>query len=763
MIVLLAIAAIYPASQIRTDFNLEGFYPKEDPVINNYEILENEFGRDDNTILIGFSDQDLISKRVLKDLKAVTDSLRSIPYLKAVRSVWNATEIRNRNGNLNFEEYLKESRLHPDSLQSLRNSLIDNPFLTGIFISEDVTSTAVYLEIRESENTYSNRNEIITAVDEILDSFRADYEFHISGIPYFRNQYVNMLNEEIVVYIAISSLLIISLLWYLYRSLWGVLFPMIIVWITLLLTIASMYLTGGYLEIMSSTIAPILLCVGVADSIHMISKYDDGREHNMPKRRSILEMLKTLGSATFLTSLTTAIGFATLISSSVIPMKRFGIYTAAGVLIAYLITIFFLPAALSKSGMVKVFSVKGSSLYKNLHRYLTKISILNRRYYKRIVTGGLVLTAAVGIGILNLDVNGRIYDDIDEDTRIMQDNRFFSNNLSPQFPMEFIFDSGQPDGILRYTLLEKIRDFENFLLQFPEIQKINGFHTLISRVHQALQPESNQIVPDNDNAVAQYSLLLEVNGGNELCRFVNFDYSTLRVSALVEDAGSKRINQIRDEVDSWLSGKFPDQNVTITGTTILSADLTEKIVYSLAWSILLAIGAISIIMALLFKNFRLVIISLVPNLLPLVIIGGVMGYMGIAIKPSTAVIFTISLGIAIDDSIHYLARFRVEYLHRRAMWPSLATTTVKTGRAIIITSMILIAGFGTLISSTFTSTAMMGLLICITIVAALIADLLLLPSLFYWINPKLKIGGNGRQDLPPVQRESSTVAAEHLS
>lgn len=763
LVVLLAMAAIYPASKIRADFNLEGFYPEEDPVIYNYELLEKEFGRDDNTILIGFSDRNLISKPVLTDLKVITDSLQSVPYLRSVRSLWNATEIKNRNGNLTFNEYLKKNRLHADSLESLRNSLRDDPFLTGIFISEDLRSTAIYLEIRENENTYSNRNEIITAVNDIMDSFSADYEFHISGIPYYRNQYVNMLNEEIVVYIAISSVLIISLLWYLYRSLWGVLFPMIIVWITLLLTIATMYLTGGYLEIMSSTIAPILLCVGVADSIHMISKYDDGRDHNLTKRGSILEMLKTLGSATFLTSLTTAIGFATLISSSVVPMKSFGLYTAAGVLIAYLITIFFLPAALSKSKSDRVSSVKGNSLYKKLGWLLTKISVLNRRYYKIIVIGSLVLTTAVGIGIYNLEVNGRIFDDIDEDTEIMQDSRFFSENLTPQFPMEFIFNSGEADGVLKSGLIKDLREFENFLLQIPEIQKVNGFHTLISQVHQTIQPGSDEMVPGNDDAVAQYSLLLDINGGDELYRFVNFDYSTQRVTALVEDAGSKRINEIRDEVDNWLRGKFPDQEITITGTTILSADLTEKIVYSLAWSILLAIGAISIIMAMLFKNFRLVIISLVPNLLPLIIIGGVMGYMGIAIKPSTAVIFTISLGIAIDDSIHYLARFRIEYFQRKAMWPSLAATTIKTGRAIIITSMILVAGFGTLISSTFTSTAMMGLLVCITIGSALIADLLLLPSLFYWINPKLKIEENGKQDLQSVQRESSKVAAGHLS
>jgi predicted RND superfamily exporter protein len=220
-------------------------------------------------------------------------------------------------------------------------------------------------------------------------------------------------------------------------------------------------------------------------------------------------------------------------------------------------------------------------------------------------------------------------------------------------------------------------------------------------------------------------------------RLVNFDYSKLRVTAFTEDAGSKRINEMRDSISVYLSDTFPDEQITITGTTILSADLTNKIVYSLAWSIVIAVFAISIIMTLLFRNLNMVIISLVPNLIPLLAIAGIMGFFNVDIKPSTAVIFTIALGIAVDDSIHYLARFRIESIRSGALYASITKTTIQTGRAIIVTSMILVAGFGTLITSAFTSTAMMGILVCTTITAALIADLFILPSLFYLIKPKL--------------------------
>jgi len=734
--VLLIFLAIYPASQIRTDFNLEGFYPEEDPVIADYELLEEEFGRDDNTILIGFSSDSLISPVVLQDIETLTQKFEEIQFIESVRSITNAQQIRNVNDRLTFSEYIDDVPQTGDELSALKQELTEDPFLKGTLINESGTTTGFMLRINEEQNTYPNRNTIISEINSILQEFSGDYEFHKSGIPFFRNQYVNLLNGEIIIYIGFSSVLIILLLWYLYRSIWGVLFPMIIVWTTLLFTVAIIHLTGGYLEIMSSTIAPILLCVGVADSIHMISKYDDARESGKKKRSSIIEMLTTLGSATFLTSVTTAIGFASLLSSSVMPMAKFGLYTAIGVLLAYVITIFFLPVALTKSKKARVFNEKSGSFYPLISRVLNKITAINRLHYKKILVAGFIGTLIIFTGVRHVDVNGKVFDDLGEDTELMKDSDFFSQQLTPQFPLEFIINTQAQDGALSHDLLKRVEDLEGYLLQYNEIERVAGFHMLVEEVHELLS-DSNSQLPEDDATVAQYALLLEINDAPMLERLINFNYSKLRVTAFTEDVGSKRINEMRDSILVYLSEHFPDEEITLTGTTILSADLTNKIVFSLAWSILIAVVAISIIMTLLFRNLSMVIISLVPNLIPLLAIAGIMGFFNVDIKPSTAVIFTIALGIAVDDSIHYLARFRIEHMRSGALFASLTTTTVQTGRAIIVTSLILVAGFGTLITSAFTSTAMMGILVCSTIAAALIADLFILPSLFYFIKPRL--------------------------
>lgn len=351
---ILAVAALYPALQIRTDFNLENFFPGNDPAINDYQRLEEEFGRDDNIIMVGFESDSLLTREVLRDLKAVTDSARTFPNIAEVRSLWSAEQIKSDGVNLSFDPYLSPATLDELNPDSLKQQLLSDPFAKGFLINEQANATAFYLEVEGDKNNYTVRNTIINRLRQLLEPYSSAYDFKISGIPYYRNQYIHFLNNEVLFYISLSSVLVILLLWVLYRSITGIIIPMMIVWMTILLTLAVMQLTGGYFEVMTSTIAPILLCVGIADSIHMISKYDDARMQGLAKNPSIHEMLLTLGVATFLTSITTAIGFGTLMTSDIIPMRRFGIYTAVGVMLAYGVTILLTPGALSQIGRAHV-------------------------------------------------------------------------------------------------------------------------------------------------------------------------------------------------------------------------------------------------------------------------------------------------------------------------------------------------------------------------------------------------------------------------
>jgi hypothetical protein len=737
-IFVLVVFAVFPASKIRTDFDLENFYPKSDPTVQSYRLMEEEFGRDDDVIMVGFKNDDLFSVTQLNELRSIIDSIKTIENVAEVQSIWSAEKMTNNNGMLSFDAFLDKDSLEI-KLADIKERITSDSFTEGLLINKEANTTAFFLEIDAENNTYESRNKIIKELNEILANY-PDKDFKITGIPYFRNQYVNVLNEEVIFYISFSSVLIILLLWYLYRSISGIFIPMLIVWFTVLFTVAAITLSGGYLEIMSSTIAPILLCVGVADSIHMISKFDDAVQNGMKQRKAIIEMLITLGSATFLTSITTAIGFGTLMTSSVVPMKRFGIYTAIGVLIAYTITILFLPAILKITNIKKVFKENGGKLYPWIGDKLLLLSDFNKKHFRAISYSAICISLLISLGMLKLQVNGRVFDDVSRDSELIQDSNFFSENLAPAFPLEFVIDTNEPDGITDPNFIKRIEDLQQYLLSFPEIQRATSFSTLLKELHQVMSPEeaNKEILPSDRNLIAQYLLLLEVTDNDLLENVTDFDYQKLRVAAQTEDAGSKRINEIKDDIEIYIDQNFKEETVTITGSTILSANLVGKMVYSLASSIGLAFICISILMAFLFKDLKMVVISLIPNIMPLVLIAGIMGFLGVDIKPSTAVIFTIAFGIAVDDTIHYLARFRIELKRGLSIENALEITTQKTGRAIIITSMILLIGFGTLITSEFTSTTLMGILISSTIFFAILADLVVLPSLFYWLKPKLK-------------------------
>lgn len=734
---ILTLSAFYPALQIGTDFNLENFFPKNDPTIKDYQYLEEEFGRDDNVIMVGFESDSLLTTKVLLDLKAITDSASQIANVSDIRSILSAQQINKSGQRLSFEDYIDSD--NPNTLSdSTRSALLSDPFAEGLLINREGNVTAFYLEIESGKNNYGVRDQIITDLQQVLKPYRVNYEFKISGIPYYRNQYVQYLNEEILFYISISSVLIILLLWVLYRSVTGIIIPMLIVWLTILFTLAVMHLTGGYFEIMTSTIAPILLCVGIADSIHMISKYDDARLQGLDKPGSIREMLLTLGNATFLTSITTAIGFGTLMTSDIVPMKRFGIYTATGVMIAFLVTIFFVPSSLRIIKAKHIFKDKSAGIFNFFSRSLRQLSRFNQRNYRKIVFWFLIVTVLIGSGSFFLRVNGKVFDELGDETEPIQHAQFFSENLSPPFPMEFIIDTGQENGIMNPDFLQRMEEFDSYLNSFPEVERTIMFNTLIQEVHSTMAPEKSaeNVIPDNEQLVAQYLLLLEVSDTEFLERVTDFSYQKIRVAAQIRDAGSYRVTQMRDSLSAYLQEEFPESEITITGSTILSADLNGKIVTSLFKSIGLAFVLISAIMAFLFSNVRMIIISLVPNILPLIMVAGIMGFTGIDIKSSTAVIFTIAFGIAVDDSIHYMARLRVEMKRGASLNEALDIATEKTGKAIIVTSLILLSGFGTLMTSVFTSTVYMGLLVCLTVFGALLADLILLPSLFYLIRPE---------------------------
>jgi predicted RND superfamily exporter protein len=733
---ILMVVALYPASGIRTDFNLEAFFPDDDRTIIEYRAVSEEFGRDDNVIALLLEHPDLLSIEHLTRIDSLTQALKSMNHVTDVESLTEARGLANRDDNL-----VVESVWEPGEPAPSLDSLLNNPFLKDILISRDGSASAIYITIDAEADPFRIRGEVIESMRSILEPYMGMYDVGITGIPYFRNEYVNMLNHEIFFYITLSTFLVMMLLVGLFQSVRGVVLPLGIVWLTILFTLAIMVLTGGYFEILSSTIAPILLCVGISDSVHILSKYNDGRLGGLSRRSAMKDTVMVMGRATFLTSITTFIGFATLLTSSVVPIQRFGLYTAIGVMVAYVVTMFAIPAALPFFKDKNPKDMSGHAVHVFLGRHLMRLNDWIESHHKAIVIGTLVLTVVIGFGAVNLKVNSFIFDDVGPESVLMQDSDRFSEKLSPPFPLELVLNTETDNGILQPDYIQRLMAFEAFLDSIPEMARSTSIITLLRETHHVMQPDAPLealFQPDAAPLIAQYMLLLEMADPDLLPSFTDFTYRKVRIAAQVEDAGSYRINGIRRDIRLYLKENFPESRLQQSGTSILVSDLTGNMVRSLTSSILLAVLFIGFIMAWMFRNGKLIAISLIPNLVPLFMVAGVMGYFGIDLKPSTAVIFTIAFGIAVDDTIHFLARLRLESWKDQDLRTAIRITTEKTGRAILLTSIILLTGFGTLMTSDFTSTVWMGSLVSLTIFVALLADVVFLPALLYWMKPDLK-------------------------
>jgi predicted RND superfamily exporter protein len=608
----------------------------------------------------------------------------------------------------------------------------------GYVVNARADAAALFLRLDPDLNHYEGRAAVIDGVEAALVPFEARYAFRYSGFPYLRNTYVELLQVETVKYVALSSLVIFFVLLWLFRSVRGVVLPLVTVYLGVVATAAVMTLFAAPIDVLSSTVAAIILVVGVADAMHLLVKYYNGLGEGLSKRAAVRQMVVRLGAATFLTSLTTAIGFGTLATSPVVPMQRFGLFTAVGVMLTFVISIVLVTVVVWWAPVPKARQVDRLGRGR-LGGFLDWLDRFTERRAKGILLASLAVTALGLAGASQLRINTYINDDMGPRTRVYQDLVWFEERLTTPWQFEVLL-RGETGAFKDPAALRQAEAVARWLEARPEVRRVVAVPDLLKELNRALHGDSLAYyrLPEDPALAAQQLFLLELTDPDLLQRFVDFDYGEARVAALMNDIGSARMKAFRADLDAFLDetldGRF---TASTTGTVMLAAQLSDYLVESLLVSIALAFGFISLLMAGLFRNAKLVLVSLVPNVIPLVAVAGLMGFAGIDVNPATAVIFSISFGIAVDDTIHLLTRLKQELARGLPLRDALRATLLGTGKAVVLTSVVLIGGFGALLTSRFESTTYLGGLVSITVALALLDDLFLLPALVHLLRPKL--------------------------
>jgi len=710
---------------IRFDYNIEAFLPDEDPSIEEYRDFAKRYAPDDAVVMLGFETDSLFSDGVLSAIAAITEALEEIPHVDRVHSLTNFERV------VAGEDYVEHRRLLDAVSDSLtaREAILSDSLASGYLVNLEGTVTAIYVHINRDDKGYSVRREVIDGILGVATRYEDRFAFRYTGIPYLRNAYVDAIQGEALRYFALSSLVILIALIWLFRGIRGIVLPLAIVYLGVVWTVTVMMITGSAIDVLSSTISAMILVVGVADAVHLLARYYDGVSLGLGKKEAVRDMLIRLGTATLLTSVTTALGFATLVTSNIVPVRRFGVYTAVGVLLTFLISIILLTAVLS--WMPKPRSQSSRRLSGPFRSLMDRVDRIASTRTRLVLVMSALVFAISAVGATRVRVNAFVNDDLGHATPLYKDQKFFEENLVAPFPLEVVI-SGDTNSFNDPATLKKVEHVESFLRSQPEIGRSVSVVDLVKEMDKALNPESTGGIPERSDLISQYLFLLDLAGSEESRQLILPDRSEVRIASLVADVGSHRLSPLLASVDSVLQATFGDEmRYSKTGTIVLASRVSQHIVDSLLVSTLLAFLFVSLIMGFLYRSPVLVVISLIPNLLPLVAVAGFMGFAGIELKPATAVIFSISFGVAVDDTIHLLARLRQELKGGSLLAPAIRTSLLGTGKAVLITSVILCGGFLALTTSQFQSSVYMGGLISLTVALALAADIFLLPALLY--------------------------------
>jgi len=520
-----------------------------------------------------------------------------------------------------------------------------------------------------------------------------------------------------------------------FRSFSAMFYSMLVVGVGVIWALGTIHLLGFKITLLTALIPPLIIVIGIPNCIFLLNKYHNEYKSHGNKVKALSRVIQKVGNATFMTNATTAAGFATFIITQTEMLVEFGIVASLNILFVFIISLIIIPSVYSFLPAPKQTHLLHleRKWMNGLTHWMERV-VLRHRTFVYIAT--IVLVVVSIIGVSKIQTTGNIVDDIPKDDPIYTDLTFFEEHFAGVMPFEIRVDTKKKNGVSKSSALKRMDKLDKLLLEYPEISNAVSVVDLAKFSKQAYyngNPNYYSLpTAQEKNFIMKYASNMESKGSSLFDSFIDSTRSVARISARMKDIGTQEMRLIKDSIQPKINEIFsPDKyDVSITGTSVLFLEGTSYLVKNLFTSLLLAIGLIAILMAWMFSSSRMVIVSLLPNLIPLVLTGALMGYFGVSIKPSTILVFSIAFGISIDDTIHFLAKYRQELKSNNwTIKPAVLNALKETGVSMFYTSIVLFFGFSIFIASEFGGTVALGLLVSVTLLFAMMANLLLLPSL----------------------------------
>lgn len=766
---LLTVFMGYEGSKVKLSYELAKMLPSTDPTSIEYNEFKKEFGQtgDGSVTFVAVKDPQLFTLKHFTAWYNITQELRKIKGVKGVTSSARVFSLV-RNDSLHkfqFKNLVPKKPTTQQQVDSIRNALYNLPMYANRLYNKKNHVHLIMITVDKSILNSKKRIPMMQKITETVNQYGKRFHLNIrySGLPYIRTIQSKLILNESFLFIFLSAFITFVLLFLLFRSLRAVFFAMVVVIVAVIWAMGSIALLGYKFTILTGVLPPLLIVIGVENSIFLLNKYlEEIRQHGN-KTKALSRMITRIGKANLLTNATTAVGFGSFIITSNTFLVEFGIVATINILAIYVLSMLLLPILFSYFPVPKAKHMRHLENEKSLTSiFVRKVThiVLNYRTVTYIVT--LLLVGAGIYGATRLRTTGSIVDDLSKNSKIRKDLRFFEKNFKGVMPLEITINTKKPYGVIRLSTLRKINQLQDTLTQYPEFAQPVSIVEIVKAAKQAFYRGNPKMytLPNSQemNFIMSYIPDFGNKKNNLLSSFVDSNYQIARVSVQMANVGTNEIDSILTTIRPKINKIFPPAHyeVHLTGTSVVFLKSTNYLVKNLFTSLLLAIIAITLLMSVIFSSLKMIIVSLIPNAIPLILTAGMMGYFGISIKPSTIIIFSIALGISVDNTIHFLSRYRLHLkTNRWKIKDSVLDALKETGHSMIFSAIVLFFGFFIFTLSSFGGTQALGYLVSITLLVALFTNLIVLPSLLITLNKWLLTPAFKKQGKIAIKEEKN--------
>ncbi len=758
-ILLLTVGLGFKASQIQLSYELAKILPKTDERFQLYEGFKKKYGEDGAVMVIAVENDQIFSPEEFKAWRELSSAVKKQPGIKNVLSLATLPELYLDSTEKKFKTRLlldSTAVLNEENLNRFKTQLGNLPIYKNFLYTEDLKTHLLLITLDQKVINDKGRITLVKNIKALGEQYQAKmkHTVHMTGMPFIRTEYTSQVTKELSLFLGLAILVTSLILLFFFRSLQVVFFANIVVLVGIIASLATIVFFGFKITLLSGLIPPLIVVIGIPNVIFLLNKYHETYLAGKSKEESLIESASKVGRTLFLANLTTSIGFGVFAFTGSALLVEFGVVAALNVMITFFISLVLIPIFFSflappqKKDLAHFESIR-------VNKFLNRVDVWVL-HHRKFIYGFISIVLVISFyGLTKIQAVGYIVDDLPRDNAIYTDLKFVEDRFKGVMPFEINIDAFEKGRALTPELLAKIKRTEKLIAKYPEFTQGISILTATKYLYQVYRGGDPKYftLPGIDELAKLKDFQSSLNGKNNLFSgFLDKEQRFTRVSFQMQDAGTVRTRSLFDEIQPKIDSIFRTDIETgellqkgdkrgyqadVTGNSVIYAFQTEYLQVNLIESTITAIVLICILMALLFRSWKMVLISTLPSLIPLIITAGLMGYFGIALKPSTILIFSIAFGISSDGTIYFLTRYKEEWgKNNKNIQKAVQTTILKTGVSMFYTAMILFFGFFIFTASTFKGTQALGILVSVTLLMAMICNLILLPAFLLGLNKK---------------------------